>query len=98
MGEPGGPAAPPEMERRALPAVRYERQGTATPPSVLFVDPDVASTRHIAEVLRARYQVAVVATAQQAWTTVQAQLPSMVVLELDLPDASGLQLLAALQQ
>jgi CheY-like chemotaxis protein len=69
-----------------------------TPPHVLFVDPDVAGAQRLAEVLRSRYRVAVVASAQEAWATVQAQLPAVVVLELDLPDASGLQLLATLQQ
>jgi DNA-binding response OmpR family regulator len=83
MGERGG---------SGLPVVRR------TPPSVLFVDPDVVSARQLADSLRARYAVAVVATAQQAWAAMQARLPTLVVLELDLPDATGLQVLAALQR
>jgi DNA-binding response OmpR family regulator len=84
------------QESRPLPALRRARSVARAFPSVLFVDADAASAWRLAETIRAQYAVAVVASAQQAWAALQVQLPTLVVLELDLPDATGLQFLSAL--
>jgi DNA-binding response OmpR family regulator len=84
------------QESRPLPALRRDRSRARARPSVLFVDADVASAWRLAETIRAHYAVAVVPSAQQAWAALQVQLPTLVVLELDLPDATGPQFLSAL--
>jgi DNA-binding response OmpR family regulator len=74
--------------------------GHGAPPAmaVLFVDPDVASAERLAAPLRGRYTVAVVPTALAARTAMQHRLPDLVVTELDLPDARGIDLVATLRQ
>lgn len=66
--------------------------------SVLFVDPDMASAERLAGVLRRNCAVAVVPTAQAALAAMMVRMPHMVVMELDLPDRSGAELLASLRQ
>ena len=66
--------------------------------SVLFVDPDVEGAERLAGVLRRSNAVAVVASATAAFAAMAARMPSLIVTELDLPDASGLDLLASLRQ
>lgn len=66
--------------------------------SVLFVDPDVEGAERLAGVLRRSNAVAVVASATAAFAAIAARMPSLIVTELDLPDASGLDLLASLRQ
>jgi DNA-binding response OmpR family regulator len=78
-------------------------RGKTAPPytvrlPLLFVDPDVQGARRLAEYLHAQYEPGVVATAQQAYAIAQAWHPAFVVLELDLPDVPGLELVAALQR
>lgn len=66
--------------------------------SVLFVDPDMESAERLAVVLRRHSAVAVVATATGAFEAMAVRMPSLIVTELDLPDRSGLDLLASLRQ
>lgn len=65
-------------------------------PAVLFVDPDLASAQRLADAIKDRYNVNVVSGARQAWATVQRTPPNVIVTELDLPDASGLELIRAI--
>jgi DNA-binding response OmpR family regulator len=66
--------------------------------SVLFVDPDVAFAERLASVLRGRCAIAVVPNAHAAQAAMRVRMPNLVVLELVLPDASGVELLATLRQ
>lgn len=66
--------------------------------SVLFVDPDTSFAERLASVLRGRCVVAVVPTAQAAMAAMMVRMPTLVVTELDLPDRSGIELLAALRE
>lgn len=64
--------------------------------AVLFVDPDHASAQRLADAIKDRHAVQIVTSARQAWATVQRALPSVIVTELDLPDAPGLELIRAI--
>ncbi len=66
--------------------------------SVLFVDPDVAFAEGLASVLRGRCAIAVVPNAHAARAAMQVPMPNLVIMELHLPDASGVELLATLRQ
>lgn len=66
--------------------------------SVLFVDPDMEGAERLAAVLRRHNAVAVVATATGAFAAMSVRMPSLIVTELDLPDTSGVDLLASLRQ
>ncbi|HZC76212.1 MAG TPA: response regulator [Ktedonobacterales bacterium] len=70
------------------------RQRQSQPLAVLFVDPDIAAAERLASPLRARWAIAIVPSAQAALAAMQLRLPSVVVTELDLPDQSGVELLA----
>ncbi|MGZ6282630.1 MAG: response regulator [Ktedonobacterales bacterium] len=58
--------------------------------AVLFIDPDAENAERLSRALRGVGAVAVVPTAQAAAAAMGARMPNLVVLELDLPDASGL--------
>jgi DNA-binding response OmpR family regulator len=64
--------------------------------SVLIVDPDVRGAQMLAEGLGRKHAVAVVGTAAAALAAIGRRIPTLVVTELDLPDASGVALLATL--
>ncbi|HEV2237781.1 MAG TPA: response regulator [Ktedonobacterales bacterium] len=64
--------------------------------SVLFVDPDRAHSETLAHALLGRHAVAIVGTAKQAQSAISLRTPDLVVMELDLPDTSGLELLRAI--
>jgi PleD family two-component response regulator len=64
--------------------------------SILFIDPDVASAERLVRSLQGRYAFAVVPTARQAQAAINARTPDLIVMELDLPDARGLELLLSL--
>jgi DNA-binding response OmpR family regulator len=66
--------------------------------SVLYVDPDLAFAEQLASVLGRRGAVAVVPSANAARVAMRGRMPTLVVMELDLPDASGVELLATLRQ
>jgi DNA-binding response OmpR family regulator len=73
-------------------AVRPFGQGL----SVLFIDPDRPYAETLARVLRGRSTLAIVGSAKQAQSAISLRTPDLVVMELDLPDASGLELLRAI--
>jgi DNA-binding response OmpR family regulator len=66
--------------------------------AVLFIDPDTASAERLARALKGRYGTEVVPSAQAAVATLRARLPHLIVTELDLPDANGLEFIAALHR
>src|SRR5258705_3679632 len=74
------------------------RQRQSQPLAVLFVDPDIQAAERLASPLRARWAIAIVPSAQAALAALQLRLPSVVVTELDLPDRSGVELLAHIPQ
>jgi DNA-binding response OmpR family regulator len=63
---------------------------------VLIVDPDLAGARALAEALRRQHVTTVVGSFAGAVACIEAERPTLVVTELRLPDASGLDLLATL--
>ena len=63
---------------------------------VLFVDPDFDHAARLAGALTWPTEVGVVGTAHGALAAMQTRIPDLVVLELDLPDVSGLDLIATL--
>lgn len=69
----------------------------ALPPlAVLFVDPDRASAESLARALPGG-TVAVVPSAQAAWSAMQTRLPDVVVTELDLPGGGAIEFLASIR-
>jgi DNA-binding response OmpR family regulator len=62
---------------------------------VLIVDPNLNGAYALASALGSEHSVAVVATAEAALRAIEMQMPTILVTELDLPDHSGLELLAA---
>jgi DNA-binding response OmpR family regulator len=73
-----------------------QRLFTPTQLHVLIVDPDLGGARQLASALGHEHMVTVVGTATAAFTAIQGSVPMLVVIELDLPDASGLDMLARL--
>ncbi len=70
------------------------RTGASRPAlAVLFVDPDVASADWLSRSVPNLSSVAVVPTAQAAIMAIGTRVPDLMVVELDLPDASGVQLI-----
>jgi DNA-binding response OmpR family regulator len=65
--------------------------------AVLLIDPDVASAERLARALRPAHTCAVVASAHDAWAAIRMWTPNLIVTEIDLPDASGLDLVARLR-
>lgn len=66
--------------------------------AVLFVDPDVGSADRLARSLPNLSAVAVVPTAQAAVAAIGMRVPDLIVTELDLPDANGIQLIRSLHE
>jgi len=62
--------------------------------SVLFVDPDVEGAQRLARAIAGIAVTTIVPTAQAALHALRSQLPTLVVTEVALPDASGIELLA----
>ncbi|HEU5441218.1 MAG TPA: response regulator [Ktedonobacterales bacterium] len=70
---------------------RNPRDGLA----VLFVDPDIVSAHRLAMALGGLLSnFAVAATAQAAVEAIRARIPDVIVTELDLLDARGVELIA----
>jgi DNA-binding response OmpR family regulator len=63
-------------------------------PTVLLVDPNPDGVRPFAAALNRVCDVAVIRTAREAFATIALRIPDLVVTELDLPDASGIELIA----
>jgi len=64
---------------------------------VLIVDPDLAGAQLLADALRERQVATVAGSFAAALAAISAERPTLVVTELRLPDASGLELLALLR-
>ncbi|HEY7780286.1 MAG TPA: response regulator [Ktedonobacterales bacterium] len=77
---------PPGAGQAALPVL-----------AVLFVDPDMAAAERLASGLRGRCPVAVVGSGQAAQAAIAQRIPDLIVTELDLPDANGLELIKRLR-
>jgi len=73
-----------------------QRLITPTRLHVLIVDPDVASARQLVSTVSRTHSVTIVGTAAAAYAAIGEHMPTLVVTELDLPDASGLDLLTML--
>ena len=67
------------------------------PVAVLFIDPDLQAAHQLANALRDRCIVAVVGTAAAALSAISLRMPDIVVLDLNLPDVAGVQMLARLR-
>lgn len=63
---------------------------------VLVVEPNEASARFLVSELKPPFTVTLVTSAEAARAAIGARLPAIVVTELDLPGASGLDLIGAL--
>ena len=74
-----------------------QRLFTPSPHYMLIVDPDLSGAQRLASGLGRRHSVAVVGSAQEALHAIAMRAPYILVTELDLPDASGLELLAAVR-
>ncbi len=61
---------------------------------VLFVDPDIAGAERLAGALRSQHTVAVVGSAQAAIAQMERWAPDLIITEINLPDADGLELVA----
>ena len=66
--------------------------------SVLFVDPDLEAARRLASPLREHCAIALVGSASEAMTAIELRLPTMIITELDLPDAVGVEWLGSLHR
>ena len=64
--------------------------------AVLIVDPDAENANRLAKAISARCVVAVAGSAQQALATMRQRMPDLVVTELDLPDANGLEFITTI--
>ena len=64
--------------------------------SVLIIDPDTQTAERLAHALPRVRAVAVVPSWQAAVTALSARVPQVVVLDLDLPDAKGCDVIAYL--
>ncbi len=64
---------------------------------VLFIDPEQANARRLADTLRPPFTATVVATAEAARAALAVRRPTIIVTELNLPGMSGLNLLTSLQ-
>lgn len=62
--------------------------------SLLIVDPDIEGAHRLAKALTIPVTIQIVGTAQAAVAELRARLPDLLMTELDLPGASGLQLLS----
>jgi PleD family two-component response regulator len=75
-----------------LPANYY--QGQSAQMSVLFIEPDKSYAERLSRTLSNVSAVAIVPTAHAALNAISLHVPSLIVTEIDLPDANGLELIA----
>lgn len=66
------------------------------PLAVLFVDPDIAGAERLASAIRPFSVVAVAPSWQAARAVIELRRPNLIVMELNLPDAVGLELLTSI--
>jgi DNA-binding response OmpR family regulator len=75
----------------------FERFETL-PSRVLIVDPDQVSTQHLTRLLRPLYQVESVPSGTSALQRLALFRPTLILLEFDLPDMSGVDLIGRVQR
>jgi DNA-binding response OmpR family regulator len=75
-----------------LPANYY--QGQSAQMSVLFIEPDKSYAERLSRTLSNVSAVAIVPTASAALNAMSLHVPSLIVTEIDLPDANGLEFIA----
>ena len=85
LGDPGGEAA--VAAEWTIESMTQERRL-----SVLVVDPSVAATDRVRTALGEDYAVHLASTLAQALDAVRAQVPDLLVSEVDLSEGNGLQL------
>jgi two-component system OmpR family response regulator len=73
------------------------RDDDRPPVRVLFVDPDAASAERLAATMPTQHATAIETTAQSALARMQGWTPDLIITEIDLPDANGLDLVAQLR-
>ena len=88
MNRDTGPMGIPEQAGRSN-AGSFSRQ----PLAILFVDPDVERTTRIAQELPRPIDYRIVPSAQAALNAIQTRMPDLIVTELNLPDANGIDLI-----
>ena len=93
------PAAEEEEEGSAPAAPASRRQAAREKPSVLVVDDDPHARRHARDVLAAAgYAAAATGEPGQLARLIEAQRPALVLLDLVLPGADGIELLRTLPE
>ena len=75
-----------------LPANYYPKSSPQM--SVLFIEPDHAGAERLSRALTNLSAVAIVPSAHAAINAISLHVPSLIVTEIDLPDANGLELIA----
>lgn len=80
------------MEKSSMQALHFAPSATA----VLFVDPDVDVAQRLAHSISHWAMTAVVPSVHSAMQAIRAHVPTIVVTELDLPDAHGFELIQRL--
>jgi DNA-binding response OmpR family regulator len=75
-----------------LPANYYPNQSAQM--SVLFIEPDQGNAERLSRTLTNLSAVAIVPSAHAALNAISLHVPSLIVTEIDLPDANGLELIA----
>lgn len=68
------------------------------PLAVLFIDADVAGAEQLAHALRNTRSVAIAPSWQTAKSAIAERVPTLIVLDLDLPDAPGLDVIGWLHR
>ena len=61
--------------------------------TVLFVDPDVNAAQRLARALPGQAVLGIAPTGMAAMNALRERLPSLIVMEMDLPDLSGVDLI-----
>lgn len=82
---------------------RFNKTGSPLPRprnalNVLIVEPDATVAWQLSQMLQPRHLVTVAPTIRAALTALQTQRPHLMLTELDLPDGSGLELIARVHQ
>ena len=71
---------------------------TALQPTILIVDDEPSVRRSLTVLLRKNYAILAVATGQEALAELQKANVDLVLLDLRLPDCSGLELLQKIKE
>src|SRR5947208_3507401 len=80
------------------PLVRRCIHAGATMPRLLLIDDQLSTLALVRECLKTRFEVVSVTRCTRAYVTIRQASADLVVLEARIPDGSGLDLLATIQQ